>query len=259
MDSHKPKHLPRILDIDLDFFLDERSIDARDENTRLDPREYHPWSETRVRQFLDVGCGLRSEAPIRGACFEAHDELFWKWKRLIEQGELAVPFEVVHVDAHADLGIGYPSTQFVLHEHLHLPPDKRTNPPIGDRHLNEGSFLLFAIACRWITSLTYVYHPDCWNAGMHDVPFGIMKDDDDESGFIQLRCFPGDRSSRALGFRYCEPLAFEPTVRFERVPGEKLLESAPFDFVFLTQSPKYTPPTADAMIPILREYIDETS
>lgn len=262
MGSPEPKQIPRILDIDLDFFLNNRFIDVP-KSCRLDDTDFHPWRADRVRRFLVDQCGLCSQVPVRGAYFQKHDELFWKWKVMIEGGELTTPFEVVHVDAHADLGLGSLfgslSITYILHEHLHLPLAERTNPPIGDRHLSEGSFLLFAIACRWIKGLTYVYHPDCPDQGRNDVPRAIKTDLDDESGFIQLRCLPSGQDSQSKGFEFCKPLYLEPKVRFERVPGEKLRESEPFDFVFLTRSPQYTPQSADALIPIIREYIDETS
>lgn len=36
------------------------------------------------------------------------------WKDLIDRGELTIPFEVVHVDSHADLGLGYASLDNIL-------------------------------------------------------------------------------------------------------------------------------------------------
>lgn len=39
--------------------------------------------------------------------------------------KLSVPFEVIHIDSHADLGIGYPSWAFTLDSLLTLPVEER--------------------------------------------------------------------------------------------------------------------------------------
>ena len=35
-------------------------------------------------------------------------EVFFFWRELVLEGELATPFTIVHVDAHADLGSPFP-------------------------------------------------------------------------------------------------------------------------------------------------------
>jgi len=35
-----------------------------------------------------------------------HDEAFFTWRPWLEDGSLVAPFAVVHVDAHADMGLG---------------------------------------------------------------------------------------------------------------------------------------------------------
>ncbi len=72
---------------------------------------------------------------------------------------MTTPFDVVHVDAHADLGLGFGDLGWfhLAADLLHRTREERAveNPP----GLTEGNYLLYAVACGWIESLTYVAHP----------------------------------------------------------------------------------------------------
>lgn len=65
-------------------------------------------------------CGLNTERKIPGRVFETHDGALQFWQELIAAGQLSVPFEVTHIDAHSDLGIGRPGPGFVLNSVLPL-------------------------------------------------------------------------------------------------------------------------------------------
>lgn len=94
-----------VLDIDLDFFLD-KTVDGRSDNPANRPDEYGivPWSVADVTDFLEntLNVGMNNS----GAVVQSHHEVFYQWKNLIEARGLVVPFKVVHVDAHSDLGLG---------------------------------------------------------------------------------------------------------------------------------------------------------
>lgn len=94
-----------VLDIDLDFFLDH-SVSHRGDDINNRPDEYAlvPWTTTAVSEFLENTLNVGMDNS--GAVVQSHDEVFHKWKTLIERNDLAVPFKVVHVDAHSDLGLG---------------------------------------------------------------------------------------------------------------------------------------------------------
>ena len=65
---------------------------------------------------------------------------------------------MTHVDAQADFGNGDAGYVYLLSSLLFAPPeDLVSDPPPGSTGLTEGNLLLFAIACRWINGLEYVY------------------------------------------------------------------------------------------------------
>lgn len=244
------------MDIDLDFFLSE--ITRRSDTRVVDPR-LRVWSESDTRRFLEVQCRLDANAPPHGILCTHHHEVFSHWKRLIAAGELTVPFDVTHIDAHADLGLGLNDCSYiyVFSELLHQPLDHRSSPKIGSRYgLAEGNFLTFAIACRWIRELTYVHHPELLVPDRIDIGDQMFKDFDSRSGYLQLKCYrPEDLADPFRDLRHISPLALEPEVPLITVNGSQFAATAPFDLAFLTQSPDYTPAAADRLIPVIREYL----
>jgi len=245
----------KILDIDLDFFLSGIATRQAPRGRRL--RESHsPWFESDVREFLERQCGLTRTQPLPGGLVEEHDGVFRKWRTLITASRLDIPFDVVHVDAHADLGMGDGSWHYISTALLHLNARDRINPIEGGPNgLNQGNFLLFAIACRWIRELTYVYHPDCKiGAGLRDIPRTAMKNYDADGPIIQLKQLS---SQLSLGIRPedGDVIGLEPEVPLHPVAGKDFMATAKFDFMFLTRSPRYTPDVADALIPVIMSYI----
>ena len=47
-----------------------------------------------------------------------HNEALFFWQELITKEILETPFEVVHIDSHADLGLGYLSWTYILDDLL---------------------------------------------------------------------------------------------------------------------------------------------
>ncbi len=244
-----------VLDLDLDFFLSGIATRQAPKGKRL-ADELAPWSEGEVRDFLEKQCGLTRSAPTPGAFVEEHDGVFKAWRNLILANRLRFPFDVVHVDAHADLGMGDGSWHYVSTDILHRPEQERILPVEGGPSgLNQSNFLLFAIACRWIRELTFVYHPDCKiGPGLRDIPRTAMKNYDVAGPFIQLKKL---RSETPPGIRPEDGVivGLEPEVPLHRMAGTEFRSGAKFDFVFLTRSPRYTPAAADALVPVILSYV----
>jgi len=245
-----------ILDIDLDLFLDDRKIDGA--NRRPLNSEYKPWEPFAVRRFLESQCGLSKEQPLVGAVFEEHDELFFHLRALSEKGLIECPFDIVHADAHADVGLGgmnCTAFNFVTTEWLARPPEYRTFPPIaGSQRLFNGSWLLYAMACRWIRSLIYVHHPRLRKKDI-DFPIGLIEDENVDDMVIQLNLV----ESGLDRYRDKRIIASEPPIPFSFVRVEDFVaRPIKFDRVFLTHSPKYTPPAADHLLGVVAEYIQAT-
>jgi len=245
-----------ILDIDLDFFLSViPTIAAQD---RLDSTEYFAWSDEKVRLFLENQCGLSPKKPIQGSVFTHHHEAFIFWRDLIQKNILTTPFEVVHVDAHADLGLSLcdGSWKYISGELLSLPLEQRiTSCEGGKNGLSANNYLYFALACHWIKKLTYVHHPKMNN----DLPPLIFKDFNTESGLIQLKKYDKKVLENERFFDSLQEypiLETEDEIPFALIKCNNYKANSVFDFVFLTQSPSYTPIASDKLIPIIKDYID---
>lgn len=183
------------------------------------------------------------------------------WRELIINSQLKVPFDVVHIDAHADLGLGDGSWAFIFQYVLRLPVEKRMwieryrYRAKKHERFSSGNYLLHAIACEWINSLTYVTHPD---RDGDDFLQDTMTDCDDNGGFIQLKCFnrPINWEKEIVEQEFvCQPEVPLNVVKNYFYYVEPRL--ADFDYVVFSQSPSYTPKSADFIIDVIKEYIVE--
>ena len=194
----------RVLDIDLDFFL-AGCCPLADKGRRPELFGHEPWESGRVRRFLEGNCGLSKDRPIPGRIFETHDSALELWRDMLEAKRLTAPFDVTHIDAHSDLGIGYPGPGYVLNGVLPIRYDKRADAEKYRRlnELDEANYLLFALAFRWISSLENVRNP----SSLPDIPgkavpsghlpFTIAKDENDYPKFL----FPGEKT-RVIDYGY---------------------------------------------------------
>lgn len=251
----------RVLDIDMDFFLNKVALDVPFNKKRLSSTEYKAWGERKIRHYLQFNCGLSTNNPIKGKIVTEHREAFYFWRELINQSVLTCPFDVVHIDAHADMGLGDGAWAFIFEELLKMPVEERSYIERFKRKqkkfeiLDSGNYLLYAIACRWINTLTYVTHP---LSDGYDYIKDVMKDCDDNSGYIQLKRFlkPIDFYEDIIN----QDFICEPEVKFDIIKNylvylEPVLSN--FDFIVFSQSPSYTPKTADFIIDIVKDYIKE--
>ena len=117
----------RVLDLDMDYFMKYvATFIGESETDRLPEDDYgdYVWTEREVRDFLENNLGLSKGNKIRGRVVAGHNESLFFWRELIEKGELTTPFDVIHVDSHADLGLGYRSWAHILDYLLKLPTPK---------------------------------------------------------------------------------------------------------------------------------------
>ena len=153
---------------------------------------------------------------------------------------------MTHVDAHSDLGIGYPGTGFVRNGVLPVQPDKRCD--IGryraQKQLDEANYLLFAIAFRYVAALDNVRNP----RSRPDVPQEILVPG--RADAIRLDSFAARLMESKNGS--------EPLVPFHVYEDYRTFSSdAAYDFVTLAISPRYAPAAADALVPVIGAYIAE--
>jgi len=243
--------MDRILDIDLDFFLN-RVSDSREDNKRLDKNKYHPWRKDRLRSFLENRCNLSRANPIRGKIVKDHHQAFFFWKELIQTKNIDIPFELVHIDAHSDLGVADWGWIYLTSILLHKPFEERMDPDESMLFgINEANYLAFALACRWIKKLTFILHPN-WENDLINVYF---KDFDITSGYIQLKKYNKEELF-SKGFEEdLLPLDIEPEIPVEFVPLLEFKSSQPFTILTLSKSKTFTPKSSDRLIKVVKNYI----
>ena len=231
----------KVLDLDMDFFLTDACPLAK-LGERPDERCAQPYPDDEVVRFLEQQCGLSQEHPLPGAIFDTHDKALDFWQARLADGSLRAPFDVTHVDTHSDLAFGPPGTDFVLKAVLTRAPEKR--PTLAAYRsgvkLDEANYLLFALAFRWVSRLTYVRNPK----SRQDVPPRLLEGD-----HIRLR---SDIAALMEGVN-----GREPSIPFEAIDDYRSFRETGFDFVTLAQSPRYAPASADRIMALVRPYIRE--
>ena len=234
--------MQRVLDIDLDYFLAE-CCPLAEPGRRPALHGHEPWTADAVRSFLEKDLLLSRDRPVPGKVFLTHDGALRYWKELVDAGLLRAPFHVTHVDAHSDLGIGYPGPGYVLYNVLSLPPTRRLELDrfYRERKLDEANYLLFALAARIVGSLENVRRPFSRN----DVPPQILVRDGTHIRLSQS--FP-DLFERVNGPEPIIPYAeYKEDGSFHAV--------APYDYISLAISPRYAPQEADSLILVFKEYM----
>jgi hypothetical protein len=248
--------MQRILDLDLDFFLDGAATWRGREHDRLEAVDYPPWPLAQVFSFLRERCGLDRRLP--GFVVENHGELFPLWREAIDAGLLTPPFHVTHVDAHADLGQGDFGYSYLMTSLLFEEPEHRRFPKEGKGGLEDGNYLAFAIACRWLSDLVYVHNG---SSNGEDILRHYREGFDLDAPRLQL---VGIRNAEELRENLLTPENLqvdhrEPTVPFQAVIWDQFQADQPFDFICLARSPPFTPPESDPIFDEIRErFIDET-
>jgi len=256
--------MPKVLDLDLDFFVYpvvRGSVNARPRPSHVD----NPCASVdQVGEYLERNCGLSRSKKLPGRFCKRHDGAFYAWKKWLAKGTLGKPFEVAHLDGHSDLSFGDDSSGYVLKTTLALPLDQRSRPPRKIDCMNEGSYLTFAIANRWVERLSYAYPVCLWsdferrrNEAFNEIPRDLscvlFKDQKPESGAIQLRHLDKRGYGNAVGGGSVTPIAVEPEVPFTWSPANRFSQTG-FTHMILAHSKKYCPPEADNLISVIREY-----
>jgi hypothetical protein len=229
----------RFLNLDLDFFLNKSAYCSECESGRLGS-EYKPWSASKVRRFLEERCGLSPDAPVKGRTVESHDQVFDFWCTLIEFGDLRVPFEVIHIDAHPDLWVGY--GLYRIPGFLYVESQCRL-AMLNRKHVHSGNYLTFAIVCGWIASLLWV--------SLRRQAKGLSEwDGDARSTSIQFKKRKSKSHIKSL------PTAErDPGVPFKILAWHEFRTSESFDYIAFSKSPNFTPPESDELIPVIERYI----
>ena len=264
----------RVLDLDIDYFMSIIAETPFSRSERLSEEDYGAsvWPKTEVIAFLENNLGLSKAKKKPGRIVVGHNESLFFWEELISKGKLTDPFEVVHVDSHADLGLGCSSSDFLQGAILTLPIETRRK--IRDYEfngkietINIGDYLLWGIAYRMISKIVYCANP---HGDKNDYVWDTLKDfqendvfDNITSNYIQLKynkdmelpCFDDPTYQRKM---YLKGAIKDPAVELKIIPTiEDVNFNGDFDYIVIAQSPNYTPASADYILDICREYIIE--
>jgi hypothetical protein len=246
----------QILDLDLDFFLNGIAYTAS--NTGRQPStNFLPWSERRVRRFLEGRLGLSRDNPINGRVVINHDQAFDFWGQLVQSGKLAPPFDICHIDSHSDLGSGISGFIYLMTEFMKINPADRYFK-VKREQVGCGDYLAFAIACRWVSILRWIYHPERHD----DLPWWHFKTIRPRSGIVQLKRMAWAEFDQNLPEMHEYPdilpgLESEPQVQFKMQSWRNFVAKGTFNYLVLSQSPGFTPVESDRLIPIILEYIHQ--
>lgn len=247
----------KVLDIDLDFFIDPRPR-RRAKSGRLSTTEFRAWSAQSVEEYLTQRCNLQKGCPLPGAIVECHHELFDHWRSLISSSDLESPFQLTHLDSHADMGMGDGSCSYIMGELLHRDLRDRQTPKRGGvEGLLEGNYVSFSLACRWISSIVYVCHPELFkqNCGSDDIPECMFQGNKSGCNVLQLKRLPRECRTSVRRLEEFVPLSLEPEVSIQVVEREAFHADESYSFIFAARSPGYTPKTADRIaLPSEPEY-----
>lgn len=244
--------MTRVLDLDLDFFLDGTAHGRPVGSGRLDPAKFRPWSTDDALAFLTDRCKLTDSLP--GFVVENHGELFQLFGTSIAAGRLVLPLSVTHVDAHADLGIGGGAYINLMTELLFLPVEGRFDAALG--LVDDGNWIAFAIACRWLSDLALVRNELDGRDRPGDLfPYYMESFDADN---IEMCAMEHDQLNERRSEREYTVVSVEPKVPLRHMTWEEFEADEPFDVICLARSPDYTPVELDPLFDEIRErFIDE--
>lgn len=264
----------KVLDLDMDYFMRDIANTPFSVMTRLAEEEFGNlvWSKNEVINFLENNLGLSKNNKIPGRIITGHNEALFFWEELMLDGKLQEPFEVVHIDSHADLGLGCPSSSFLQNTILTMPVEERRKIKSYEfngeiEEINIGDYLLWGIAYKMFSKIIYCANP---YGDKNDYCWDTLKDFKEEliwdvpvSNYIQLKFndrmqMPKYNDSVEYKKMYFEGAIKDPEVELKIIPSiENVAFQGDFDFAVIAQSPNYTPASADFILDIFKEYIIE--
>lgn len=145
---------PVVVSLDLDVFVTPTfHDDGLLPSPRIAPEGYSVADDESVLRYLEHNLNLGlEEVPLRRAITH-HDEIHSVLREWTDAGTLGIPFHLVHMDAHTDMGFCQRDCLADIHDLLSCPVADRKSFTKG---LNKGNWLLYVLANRWVSMVTCV-------------------------------------------------------------------------------------------------------
>jgi hypothetical protein len=214
------------------------------------------------RNFLERRCCLSTSTLTCGHIIVHHDEAFNIIQKAIAKGHFSPPADLYHIDAHADLGVGLGDTSgaYILQTLIKLPVEQRVNHVHeGPSPLDPGNWLSYSIANRWVGKIWFL--PPKEDTGGDRTWYFFPGLDTGLAGTELLEMIPISSllelpldKNKATSY-FAQQTRTEPAVPFTTLTEQDFQLSEPPDLVIVCQSPGFTPPMADRLIDITREYL----
>lgn len=231
-----------VLDIDMDYFLDEIPYNNFTED-RLSSNDYKIWRKEEFVYFIENALGLNKNSKIRGRIITHHHEAFYYWRDAIKSKIISYPFKLIHIDAHADLSyLPDGSWKYITEKYLKKNYNERIFPELLNdfgkcANFDCGNYLLYALACGWLSEMDYVIHPKLEEL---DFPPHLAK-------FLELNKFVLTIGNKNNG---C------PQLNINIVRKDVLNIAKNIDLIIVSRSPQYTPKETDELVEIISQYIE---
>lgn len=247
-----------ILDIDMDFF---QNIVSSKKDIRIELDEIKVWDEGKLRNFLEVNCGLSKSNKIKGFIVDTHEEVFYVWRDLIKKGHIIAPFDVIHIDAHDDTG--WPNLELLQ---TYMGYDKKyrilgENKILGKVNITEANFLIVAVACGWIRSIDFIVDYE-WvlNESIYDghkIWDKYKKGFNNKENILQLNHLQSINDSYDKALKYNEEVPYNYVFyKSDNIRENEFNISKKIDLVTISRSPDYTSRNTDKLVEIIREYVE---
>lgn len=243
-----------VLNIDLDFFMEDREVHIADSDKRLDDNNSKAWKSNMFVDFIEKQCNLSKMTPVDGCIVKHHDQVYYKWWQLITQEKLTIPFSLTHIDAHSDLGLSNIELLKLQTVIMHYPPEIRYHLANEMNLINSANYLSFALANQWISSFIFVLHPR-YTMKYNDLPKSLFMENTWNSKQIEMKSYQYDQNMTLGNIHNRKPLSKDPLIPFHWITQDEYNMLETFDYAFLSQSPGFTTKSADDLMEIFQEYI----
>lgn len=234
----------KMLDIDLDFFQTGIHCFGKDCDNFLTDENITVWKEKDIIDFLEQRCGLSKRNKIKGRILKHHVEAYSYWNELINKGEIMVPFEVTHIDAHSDLAYSssVPFYKFIKDlDNEELQAQLKDGMIFKGREqlINSGNYLLAAIIVGWVDKVKYVFHPALDYLDVFD--------------YIVENIEP----NKLFRFNFCNYIK-KKDVYLEMISSQSFVKEhdVKYDYATIALSPAFVKKEMNEKLDVIREYIE---